>query len=241
MADATHAAEPKTPAELDEDAYLRQVLQQTADGADDFFSDLLAKAESLGILISRPSTVLSRVAGPAMSGAESSLTLDTSHARTASTGSGGSASTPLTSNSSSRGNSTFPVGILARKRSRSLTFAQYDKYLAQVDTDFSQPRFLSQSPPDSHAEPSLFSVSTRKSLTNIKQRFCKMRRKRKATPLPAVDPIVSVSSASIYVGLVTKLITVTVPAARAEKISSPTSPWKNYRAGIAIARDVSAS
>ncbi|KAH8662281.1 hypothetical protein BX600DRAFT_481832 [Xylariales sp. PMI_506] len=154
--------------ELSETGFVAEVLQTNASNAESMLDELLRKAASLGIALSRPPTAISIAADPSTgrtSGVDSSVTLDTTHARTASTGSEGSASTTLTPPSSDDDNHETPLTTaLARRRSRSLTFAQYDKYLAQVSPNLDQPKFISHPPPERHnSTPSVFSVSTKKS------------------------------------------------------------------------------
>jgi hypothetical protein len=175
--------------ELAEADFIHQVLQVTTDNSVAVLDELLIKAASLGIAASRPSTALSadkhHLASP--SGADSSITLDTNHARSASTGSHTSTSTTLTS-APSHDDVPEPAGsVPTRKRSRNLTFSQYDKYLAQVSPNLDQPKFLSLPPPaaDRHqSSPSLFSVSTRKSYLGIRNGLTKLRRKKKTDPFP---------------------------------------------------------
>ncbi|ORY67309.1 uncharacterized protein BCR38DRAFT_337342 [Pseudomassariella vexata] len=165
-----------TPPELVEADFLSEVLQVQADDAESFLDDLLDKAARLGISLSRPSTALSTADKPTgynTSGADSSVTLDTSHARTTSTGSQRSVSTTLTAPSSTDGN------ILRHKTSRSLTFAQYEKYLSQINPNLNQPKFLADAPPERYTPVSLFSVSTEKSYLGIRNGLSKMRRRRK--------------------------------------------------------------
>lgn len=130
---------------------------------------LAQKAAELGISASRPSTAQE----PVTSTAESAITATSNHVRTASTGSQNSTSTALTAQSSivrvgSNGTADVKGNTVTRTRSKSLNFSQYDKYLAQVDPNLNQPKFLSSPPPGREPAPSLFSVSTRKSYTTIK-------------------------------------------------------------------------
>ncbi|KAK8074679.1 hypothetical protein PG997_009342 [Apiospora hydei] len=195
-------ADGTAPPELSDADFLSQVLQTRADNTERWLDDLINKAASLGIQISRPSTALSAPAEPSnFRTAESSVTLDTSHTRTASTGSNGSSSTAMTSdddnhqhfppqkpnnNSTTTNNNNNNNSILTRRRSRNLTFAHYDKYLAQINPNMNQPKFLSAlpPPPERTLAPSLFSVSTRKSYNGLRNGFLKIRRKRKSISYP---------------------------------------------------------
>jgi hypothetical protein len=172
--------------ELTESDFLNEVLLVPTSNTETFLEGLIAKATSLGIPTSRSSSVLS-ITGKAStfstSGAESHVTIDTSHARTASTGSKGSASTRLTSTSSEDGIQEITNNVLMRKRSRILTFAQYEKYLAQVNPNLNQPKFLALPTTErASSTPSLFSVSTRKSYIGLRNGLSKMRRRNKSTP-----------------------------------------------------------
>ncbi|KAH9888664.1 hypothetical protein F4778DRAFT_403091 [Xylariomycetidae sp. FL2044] len=174
-----------TPPELRHIDYLSEVLQRSAESAEAYLKDLNMKATRLGISPSRPSTAASKADKRNAVAAESSLTLDESHARTASTGSEGSASTALTSPCSQDGHHDLPGKILTRRRSRALSFAQYESYLAQVNPNLNQPKFISIPSHDVDAAPSVFSVSTRKSYISIKKSFSMIRRKRSSPPYPA--------------------------------------------------------
>ncbi|KAL7621284.1 hypothetical protein AAE478_008603 [Parahypoxylon ruwenzoriense] len=173
-----------TPPELREADYLSQVLHLSLEKTEAYLNDLIMKATNLGIAISRPLSASSTDNRRNPSGAESSITIDTNHARTVSTGSEGSASTKLTSHSSTNGYPEPAGRILARKRSRALTFAQYESYLTQVKPDLSRPKFLAQSPTETEFAPSIFSVSTSKSYLSIKRGLSKLRRRRKNPPCP---------------------------------------------------------
>ncbi|KAK6860272.1 IBR domain-containing protein [Apiospora arundinis] len=201
LAETPHpgTADGTAPPELSDAEFLSQVLQTRADNTERWLNDLINEAASLGISISRPSTALSAAAAAEEPSnfrtAESSVTLDTSHTRTASSGSNGSSSTAMTSDDDNQhhylpqkpnhdNNNT--AGFLTRRRSRALTFAQYDKYLAQINPNMTQPKFLSIPPvPRERASaPSLFSVSTKKSYNGLRNGFLKIRRKRKSISFP---------------------------------------------------------
>lgn len=173
-----------SPPELGEAEYLNQVLQLSSEKTEAYFNELIMKATNLGIAISRPSsaTPVNNKRNP--SGAESSITVDTNHARSASTASQGSASTNLTSHSSNNGHSDLAGRIITRKRSRALTFSQYETYLAQVDPTLKQNKFLSPSPTETESAPSIFSVSTNISYVTLKRGFSKLRRRRKHLSYP---------------------------------------------------------
>ncbi|KAI1374907.1 hypothetical protein F4677DRAFT_147015 [Hypoxylon crocopeplum] len=181
------------PPELKDADYLSQVLQLSPERTEAYLNELIMKATDLGIAISRPPSSASTDDKRNTSGAESSITLDTNHARTASTGSEGSASTTLTSYSSNNGYLEPTGRIITRKRSRALTFAQYENYLAQVDPNINQPKFLSPSPTETESAPSIFSVSTSRSYLSIKRGLSKIRHRRKNPPYPG-DMVMSCSA-----------------------------------------------
>ncbi|KLU82936.1 IBR domain-containing protein [Magnaporthiopsis poae ATCC 64411] len=58
--------------------------------------------------------------------------------------------------------------ILSRRRSRNLSFSQYDKYVAQVDPNLKQPKFVKETSPSRGPAPSMFSFSTRKSIAGLR-------------------------------------------------------------------------
>ncbi|KAI0119093.1 hypothetical protein F4814DRAFT_226016 [Daldinia grandis] len=165
--------------ELREADYLTQVLQLSSEKTEAYLNELIMKATTLGITISQPSSAVSIRNKRNPSGAKSSITIDTNHGRTASTGSEGSASTALTSHPSTDGYPEITGRSIARKRSKALTFAQYENYLAQADPNLNQPKFISPSPTESESAPSIFSVSTNKSYLIVKRGLSKLRRRRK--------------------------------------------------------------
>ncbi|KAI1140699.1 hypothetical protein F5Y05DRAFT_402833 [Hypoxylon sp. FL0543] len=167
-----------TPPELSDDDYLTQVLQLSPEKTEAYLNELIMKAKKLGIAISYPSSAAS-IDKRNPSGAESSVTIDTNHARTVSTGSEGTASTNLTSNSSNNGHLEPTGRVVTRKRSRALTFALYENYLAQVEPNLNQPKFLSPSSTETEPAASILSVSTSRSYLSLKRGFSKLRRKRK--------------------------------------------------------------
>ncbi|KAI0007029.1 hypothetical protein F4779DRAFT_629422 [Xylariaceae sp. FL0662B] len=164
--------------------YLSQVLQLSPEKTEAYLNELVMKATKLGIALSRPSTAVSANDKRNVSGTESSITIETSHARTVSTGSEGSASTNPTSNSSSDENQEITGRIITRRRSRALTFSQYNNYLAQVNPSLIKPKFLPASPPEPESASSIFSVSTRNSYMSIKRGLSRLRRRRKNLSCP---------------------------------------------------------
>lgn len=164
LADMQHT-DGTLPIEYSDSDYAHEVLQleegQTEEAID---QDLTTEAEKLGITLSRP---LSPNGNPHISMCESAMTVGSRHARTGSTGSEGSTSTGMTSRSSHEDNST----LYARRRSssrRSLSFSEYEKYLAQTEAQDAAKSGFNAPPIPLEPTPSLFSVSTRRSYVSIK-------------------------------------------------------------------------
>ncbi|RYP04489.1 hypothetical protein DL764_004428 [Monosporascus ibericus] len=166
--------------ELNEKEYMNEVLRLSIDNFETHFRSLITRAGSLGISLSRPSTAVSTTEKHDTPGVESSGTPDPNHAQIASPGSEDSASTAPTS-LSSKGASESAVRFLTKKRSKVLTFAEYENYLAQVDPHFKPSKHDSVPPSETHYTPSLLSASTR-SLFTIKRGLSRMRSKRKSMP-----------------------------------------------------------
>ncbi len=177
LSDMQHADSP-LPAEFSDRDYIVEVLQLDEGQTEALVDESLTmEAERLGITISRPNTPSDERRRHAThdSLCESAGTTP-SHHRTASSGSHGSASTGITSRSSNEQLDNQQ----ARKRSsarRSLSFTEYEKYLAQYGAHTTKP--VLPPPPPAEPAPSIFSVSTRKSYVSIKNGFrnrFKMRR-----------------------------------------------------------------
>ena len=132
LADMQHT-DGTLPAEYSDVEYAREVLQledgQTEEGVD---QGLTKAAEKLGIRISRPSTPNGN---PHISMCDSAITVGSHHARTGSTGSEESSSTGMTSRSSNEqlDSSTPPHAQKKSTSRRSLSFSEYEKYLAQTE------------------------------------------------------------------------------------------------------------
>ncbi|KAG4422761.1 hypothetical protein IFR04_004109 [Cadophora malorum] len=169
------------PCEYNEQDYAVAVLQLEGEQTEAQFDESLAKeAESLGITISRPPTPIDSQHATHDSLCGSANTVQ-SHHRTASSGSHGSASTGMTSRSSNEQlHSSTQTPQQVRKRMsarRSLSFTEYEKYLAQHGST----KPIIPQPIPAEPAPSLFSVSTRKSYVSIKNGFknkFKLRRTR---------------------------------------------------------------
>jgi hypothetical protein len=181
LAPAEKASGMDSLPELSEAEYLRDVLRQPADRTEaDVDAEWAAKATALGVELSalRPGTADK----PNASGPEPSATLPARHGRTFSTASSASASTSRASNHSAaaaistpedKEKSGSPVKLsLPRRRNKSLSFSQYEKYLDQVDSILNQPKFFNQPPPavNKIQRPmSIFSADTKKSMKNLRR------------------------------------------------------------------------
>lgn len=174
----------KAMVDVNEAGYLADVLLLAADktSEDDLDDELTQRAAALGISIP-PVTPTSS----SNHGADSDTTAFSSHARNTSTGSKDTADTAFSSQPSSptldRSAHNNPnLAPSPRARSRSLTFSQYDKYLAQVEPNLHQPKFLKQFSPPTDDIPSLFSIGTRKSVMSIKNGIkAKVRWKKRSS------------------------------------------------------------
>ncbi|KAI0147528.1 IBR domain-containing protein [Xylariaceae sp. FL1272] len=169
--------------EVRESEYQTEVLRPSADGPNAYLGELMMRAANLGISLARTSTDdVSATDKRNTLGVESNITFDTSHTRTVSTGSHDSVSTTLTSHSSSDGHD-FTGKFLARRRSRGLSFTQYNTYLTQIEPKPGQQKLSSfTSAADFNPAPSLFSVTTRKSYASIKKTIFRMRGRRRTSP-----------------------------------------------------------
>lgn len=167
LADMQHT-DSTLPTEYSDSDYCREVLQledgQTEEAVD---QNLTKEAEELGITISRPPTPNNN---PHISICESAITVGSHHARTGSTGSEGSNSTGMTSRSSNEQlDGLTPAQVRKRPVSRrSLSFSEYEKYLAQTEAQDAAKSGYNIPPIPNEPAPSLFSVSTRKSYVSIK-------------------------------------------------------------------------
>jgi hypothetical protein len=159
----------------------------SADGYDVYLQNLIIKAANLGISFARSAAANSLSDNHNTSGAESNATLDTSHARSVSTGSQGSASTTLTSHSSNNGHN-ITGKILVRRRPRGLSFAQYERYLSHINPNLGQPKFLASPPSEAEAAPSLFGMGTKKSYRSIRKSLSKIRGRSTTSPCP--EPLI---------------------------------------------------
>lgn len=144
---AGQADVPARP-ELDDADYFRQVLCLSDSASDiDVEKGLVARATALGLEI--PATAEPAVEEATSSSDESGPTIISHHGRNTSTSSNGTTGTGLTSQTSHR-STAIPTTLVesantsaTRRRSKSLTFSQYEKYVSQLDPALNQPKFHS--------------------------------------------------------------------------------------------------
>lgn len=166
--------------ELQDADYGNEVLRSSIDNQETYLDELIAKAANLGISFSRPPSPISMPDNHDSSGAESNRTFDTTHARTVSTASRQSVRTALTSHSSN--SSHYPTGnILTRRRSRALTFAQYEKSFSDFQPNSGQSKLVPT--PLVTSVPRRFSVKTRKSYKMIRDSMSRLRDRRRIVTL----------------------------------------------------------
>lgn len=142
--------ELSTMAEFNDTDYWRDVLLLDAESTEDLIDKkIIQQAAILGVEIAPPSK-------GHISLCDSSVTVESRHARTGSTGSQASVSTDATSRYSS--------DVRKKENRQSTSFVEYDKFLEQGQTG----AFLAAA---SEPAPSIFSVSTRKSYSSIRSNF----------------------------------------------------------------------
>jgi hypothetical protein len=154
--------------------YLSEVLQLTAHALETYLEDLLAKAERFGVTLAHLSSANVVSDNRNTSGAESNVTLGTSHARSVSSGSQASERTvPITS--SSRNGNNIADKILKRAWTRGLSFAHYDRYLSEVEQNLDQPKLLASPATEADATPGIFGVGANKRYRSIRSSILKLR------------------------------------------------------------------
>ncbi|KAF6834277.1 IBR domain-containing protein [Colletotrichum plurivorum] len=184
--DMAHCPPTALPSPEDDDSeYRDQVLRLSSQATEaDVENDLVAKATALGI----STAALSPEKRNTSSVESRASTVATQHVRTFSTASCDSASTTLTSHPSLNATPATAAAVdpppnpLVRKRSKSLTFSHYDKYLSQLDPNIHQPKIQKAPPPiplDASTH-SLFSVNSRRSYFSIKEGIRKIRWRRRS-------------------------------------------------------------
>lgn len=178
--------------------YVREVLGYR-DGRTEVDIDkaLASKAVGLGIelpLPRRPSSSAAIATANSSDAESSDHTVVSHHGRTASTSSNETTASGLTSQASNRSTVipatlTESTNVTSRRRSKGLSFSQYEKYLSQVDpTAQHQPKFLSSpsTKPEWPITP-LIGNGRRKSVKDIRRSITgKLRRKRQISSLTLV-------------------------------------------------------
>ncbi|KAK0666324.1 hypothetical protein QBC41DRAFT_153610 [Cercophora samala] len=177
------------PPELSDIDYLREVLgQQQPNGKTeaDIELELVGKAVALGIElpIEGGGTVEEPLSGISAD-EESDDTFTRQHGRTVSTSSNETVNSGFGSHAS-RHSIVLPATLTesaARRRSRSLTFSQYEKYLGQINPALDQPKFMR--PQHDKTERSvgiLVRSGTRKGVRDLKRSITSRLKRRRATP-----------------------------------------------------------
>ena len=176
------------PPELNDADYAHEVLKCTNES--DIDAALAQRAADLGISLPLPRPMTDGVPTTTSSDAESDNTIVSQHGRTASTSSNDTTNTGLTSQTSHRSavipaTLTETTNIASRRRSKSLSFSQYEKYLSQVDPTAHQPKFLH--PPATRTDwpiSPLIGTGRRRSVRDLKRTIAgKLRRRR---PIPSL-------------------------------------------------------
>lgn len=183
-----------SPPELSDADYLRQVLLvQPGDNRSegDIDRELIEKASVLGVELpigTRLDDGDDDDGGPNYtSAAESDDTLIIQHGRTISTSSNATSNSGLTSRQSAVIPATLTESATARRRSRSLTFSHYEKYLGQINQALDQPRFQRPNAEKTERYGGLLrrSGSTRKGVQELKRSITNRLKKRKPNPSSA--------------------------------------------------------
>ncbi|KND88061.1 putative E3 ubiquitin-protein ligase ARI8 [Tolypocladium ophioglossoides CBS 100239] len=175
--------------ELGDAEYGTEVLQLPVDKSEvELDRELVARANALGLRATLPSVSgYKRNTSSAVSNSSES----TSQERTFSTASDSSASTYITPHSSIFSPpSPGPAGPdAASKPSRNLSFSPYEKYLAQDGPTLDPSRSRKLSTPGDGSAQSIFSFSTRKTLSGIRGRM-RLRKKPSRSFGPASSCLV---------------------------------------------------
>lgn len=177
------------PPELVDAAYAQEVLgEPTGRTEQDVDVSLAAKAAELGVDLDAVYPGPSTTENSKVSSIESAPSVATRR-RSVSTASIRSTSTGLTSHNSVSLPATLTEAApkLVRRRSKALSFSQYDKYLSQVAPNLTQPKFLPQCPAKSDRDRplSVFSMTSKISVKDLKRGFAiKLRWKRKPAHHP---------------------------------------------------------
>lgn len=137
--------DPVDAPQLRDADYVREVLRRPDAATEaDIEEELVARAAALGIEL--PAAERSDAQEPTTHARDSADAPDLQHGRTVSAGSNATvADSGMTSQNSHHAAALSPSALTEaslRRRSRSLSFSQYDKYLSQVDPALDQPKFL---------------------------------------------------------------------------------------------------
>ncbi|KAK4168660.1 ribonucleases P/MRP protein subunit POP1 [Cladorrhinum sp. PSN259] len=184
---------PAGPPELSDADYLREVLLVHPAGTteDDIERELAEKASALGVDL----PIGRRLDYDALHNVSSDDSVETliiQHNRTISTSSNATSASGLTSRHSTVIPATLTESSAARRRSRSLTFSHYEKYLGQINPALDQPRFHRPNHEKTERAGGLLRRSgTRKGVQELKRSITKRLRRRKtnpssATPIPCI-------------------------------------------------------
>jgi hypothetical protein len=174
-----HITSYLSPEEFNDSEYFREVLQLADGSTEDAVDAALAqRACALGIAI----TPSANLHNGDSSMCESAATEESERARTGSSGSHVSASTCMTSPRSS--NEIMSNGEDGQRDGmrRSVSFSEYDRFLGQVNI----PTAVA-APVSSNPAPSLFSVSTKRSMISIRNGIMSRFALRKAKVLRQTD------------------------------------------------------
>lgn len=165
-------------------------------------------AQALGIDVVPPTTTRPRTPHrhDAMAGADTAeVATSPGHARMRSSDSNDSASTDYavrSSNNSPSATIERPPCSTVHKRSKTLSFSQYDKYLSQVDPNLSQPRILPLSPSGSGTEITMGSLgeSTRRGVMDIKRGLTQRLKWKRRSARHANPPMSCICCREDFVG-----------------------------------------
>ncbi|KAK4682760.1 hypothetical protein QC764_118930 [Podospora pseudoanserina] len=177
------------PPELSDIDYLREVLgqQQPPDGKTeaDIQSELADKAAALGIELPIEGGARLTVEEQ-LSGGESDGAFTRQHGRTVSSTSSNETVDSGSGSHASRHSIVLPATLTesaARRRSRSLTFSQYEKYLGQINPALDQPKFMRlQHDKTERSAGILVRSGTRKGVMDLKRSIASRLKRRRATP-----------------------------------------------------------
>ncbi|KAK4229918.1 ribonucleases P/MRP protein subunit POP1 [Podospora fimiseda] len=184
---------PVGPPELSDVDYLREVLLvQSADITEDVIErELVDKAAALGVDLPIGRRLVYEELNH-VSADDSAETLIIQHNRTISTSSNATTTSGLTSRHSTVISATLTESSSVRRRSRSLTFSHYEKYLSQINPALDQPRFHRLYADKAERSGGLLRRSgTRKGVQELKRSITNRLKKRKpnpssATPIPCI-------------------------------------------------------